>query len=74
MILRQLLPLIVAALLLNACAVAPLPEPPALHPASPAAAEAPSRPAGSSLSADEATRTTDRLLSQPSAGSSGMSR
>lgn len=47
---------------LSACAVTPLPPPPATHPASPAATEAPLLRNRTSLVADEATQTTDELL------------
>jgi hypothetical protein len=47
------------------CATRPMPELPVLHPASPAAAEAPPRPAGIDLSSDEAARMTEQLLAPP---------
>ncbi|HEY8899097.1 MAG TPA: hypothetical protein VIM61_01595 [Chthoniobacterales bacterium] len=66
------------ALALSACAVTSLPKLPPTHPASPDAAPAPVRPRDS-LSADEATCTTDELLSTgpsstpPDSGSDNMS-
>jgi len=52
-----------ATLLLAACAVTPLQTPPATHPASPQAAEAPARPSTGQLALDEPTQTTKTLLS-----------
>ncbi|HVE15816.1 MAG TPA: hypothetical protein VNB29_03725 [Chthoniobacterales bacterium] len=65
--------LLLAVSLVAACAVQPLPELPSSHPASPSAAEAPSRPVATGLSDDEASRTTAQLLAPASAPAAGMS-
>jgi hypothetical protein len=65
--------LLLAVSLLAACAAQPLPELPSSHPASPSAAESPSRPISIGLADDEASRTTAELLAPASAPDAGMS-
>lgn len=63
---------LIALLGLSACAVTPLQPPPATHPASPSAIEAPLPKNRSPLVADEATKTTDELLKDQQTDSGNM--